>query len=76
MRHPLTGRRVGGNDCSDHTSVVAPPWIFSPAGQRCSDGRRTLTVVLEPAANTAPGTSDALTVRAEAVGTPGIENFA
>jgi len=39
-------------------------------------GSATLTVVLEPPGDAAPGTSDALTVRAESVGTPGLENFA
>src|SRR5262249_15266968 len=42
-----------------------------PAG-----GMVELTVVLEPPADAAPGTSDALTVRARSAGTPGRENFA
>lgn len=41
-----------------------------------ANGSAALTVVLQPPANTAAGTSDALTVRAESAGTPGLANFA
>jgi hypothetical protein len=41
-----------------------------------SGGSATLTVVLQPPANAPPGTSDALTVRAESANTPGLGNFA
>ena len=48
-----------------------PPQVTIP-----SAGSADLTVVLQPPADAMPGTSDALTVRAESVGTPGLENFA
>jgi hypothetical protein len=48
-----------------------PPRADIPA-----NGSANLTVVLQPPANVAPGRSDALTVRAESVGTPGLQNFA
>jgi von Willebrand factor A domain-containing protein 7 len=39
-------------------------------------GSADVVVVLQPPADAAPGTSDALTVRAASTGTPGLENFA
>ena len=41
-----------------------------------ANGSAVLTVVLQPPANTAAGTSDALTVRADSATTPGLGNFA
>ena len=41
-----------------------------------ANGSAVLTVVLQPPANTATGTSDALTVRADSATTPGLGNFA
>ncbi len=48
-----------------------PAQVAVPAG-----GSAGLTVVLQPPADAAPGTSDALTVRAESTSTPGLANFA
>lgn len=47
-----------------------------PQADIVASGSANLAVVLQPPADAAPGTSDALTVRAESAGTPGLQNFA
>jgi len=58
-------------DDKGFVASVTPSQVMVPAG-----GSANVTVVLQPPANAALGTSDALTVRAASTGTPGLENFA
>jgi hypothetical protein len=77
--YSFTVMNLGGADTFTLTATDDKGFLVSadPSQATIASGASaTLTVVLGPPANTAPGTSDALTVRAESVATAGLQNFA
>src|SRR5262249_26534242 len=77
--YSFTVMNLGGADTFTLTATDDKGFLVSADPSQAtipSGASATLTVVLEPPANTAPGTSDALTVRAESIATAGLQNFA
>jgi von Willebrand factor A domain-containing protein 7 len=72
-------RNAGAAGTFDLTATDANGFVTSATPSQANVGAGAsadFTVILQPPADVATGTSDALTVRATSTGTPGLENFA